>query len=214
MLWYTREASVAVYMSNLPMIWPLLREWFPCLRALTPRADRTCERQGPRTPVEARYTSSRSARWMTILSDKGASGRTTLHSSSLEPPPGIRPKDPRNDIEMAIRGEDSVESSKSGGYRSSKIFGDQPGAGGWHDISSIDEVMRIKTPSRCVSRVTTVENNFRLFQLGQEARDAVMNGTKAQTSFTVQEQVPNPPQSSHGGPAPEPWAPTGARSSW
>ena len=38
MLWYTREASVAVYVSNLPMIWPLLREWFPALRALTPGA--------------------------------------------------------------------------------------------------------------------------------------------------------------------------------
>ena len=36
MLWYMREASVAVYVSNLPMIWPLLREWFPSLRALTP----------------------------------------------------------------------------------------------------------------------------------------------------------------------------------
>lgn len=36
MLWYTREASVAVYVSNLPMIWPLLREWFPGLHALTP----------------------------------------------------------------------------------------------------------------------------------------------------------------------------------
>jgi hypothetical protein len=36
MLWYTREASVAVYVSNLPMIWPLLREYFPALRALTP----------------------------------------------------------------------------------------------------------------------------------------------------------------------------------
>ncbi|KAH7397543.1 hypothetical protein BKA64DRAFT_708232 [Cadophora sp. MPI-SDFR-AT-0126] len=36
MLWYTREASVAIYVSNLPMIWPLLREWFPSLRALTP----------------------------------------------------------------------------------------------------------------------------------------------------------------------------------
>ncbi|KAL2070108.1 hypothetical protein VTL71DRAFT_14788 [Oculimacula yallundae] len=36
MLWYTREASVAIYVSNLPMIWPLLREWFPSLKALTP----------------------------------------------------------------------------------------------------------------------------------------------------------------------------------
>lgn len=36
MLWYTREASVAVYVSNLPLIWPLLREYFPALKALTP----------------------------------------------------------------------------------------------------------------------------------------------------------------------------------
>lgn len=31
MLWYTRESSVAVYVGNLPLIWPLLREWFPAL---------------------------------------------------------------------------------------------------------------------------------------------------------------------------------------
>ena len=36
MLWYTREASTAVYVSNLPLIWPLFREWFPCIRSLTP----------------------------------------------------------------------------------------------------------------------------------------------------------------------------------
>lgn len=36
MMWYVREASVAVYVSNLPMIWPLLREWFPFLSGLTP----------------------------------------------------------------------------------------------------------------------------------------------------------------------------------
>jgi len=35
MLWYTREASVAVYVANLPLIWPLLREWFPFLRNLS-----------------------------------------------------------------------------------------------------------------------------------------------------------------------------------
>jgi hypothetical protein len=35
MLWYTREASVAVYVANLPLIWPLLREWFPLLRNAT-----------------------------------------------------------------------------------------------------------------------------------------------------------------------------------
>ncbi len=35
MLWYTREASVAVWVANLPMIWPLMREWLPFLRSMT-----------------------------------------------------------------------------------------------------------------------------------------------------------------------------------
>jgi hypothetical protein len=35
MLWYTREASVAVYVANLPGIWPLLREHIRFLRENT-----------------------------------------------------------------------------------------------------------------------------------------------------------------------------------
>ncbi|KAJ9634386.1 hypothetical protein H2199_009044 [Coniosporium tulheliwenetii] len=35
MFWYTREASVAVWVANLPMIWPLMREWLPFLRSMT-----------------------------------------------------------------------------------------------------------------------------------------------------------------------------------
>jgi hypothetical protein len=46
MLWYTREASVAVYVSNLPMIWPLLRQWFPFLRNLTPGNRTTSANRG------------------------------------------------------------------------------------------------------------------------------------------------------------------------
>lgn len=210
MLWYIREASVAVYMSNLPMIWPLLREWFPCLRALTPGAGRTYERQNRRTAATSRYVSRRSARRMTILSGK-ASGSTTLRSPSLEPAPGIHPKDPTYDIEMAIRGVDSDEDSKSGKHRS-RYLGDQPRNGGWHDASSIDEIVRVKTPPRSVSRATTVESGFRFLQLEQEARDVVMSGIKVQTSFSVQEETATPPQSSQGGPSPEPWAPT--RGDW
>ena len=37
MLWYTREASVAVYVANMPMIWPLLREYIPFLRSIASR---------------------------------------------------------------------------------------------------------------------------------------------------------------------------------
>lgn len=46
MLWYVREASVAMYVSNLPMIWPLLRDWFPCLRKLTPGGASSYGRSG------------------------------------------------------------------------------------------------------------------------------------------------------------------------
>lgn len=46
MLWYTREASVAVYVSNLPMIWPLLREYFPVLRGITPGQKSSLPNQG------------------------------------------------------------------------------------------------------------------------------------------------------------------------
>jgi len=35
MLWYIREASVAVCVTNVPLIWPLLREWFSFLRQLS-----------------------------------------------------------------------------------------------------------------------------------------------------------------------------------
>lgn len=34
MKWYFREASVAVYVSNLPTVWPLVREIFPSLGRL------------------------------------------------------------------------------------------------------------------------------------------------------------------------------------
>jgi hypothetical protein len=36
MLWYIRESSVAVWVTNLPLIWPLLRDTFPMLRSFTP----------------------------------------------------------------------------------------------------------------------------------------------------------------------------------
>lgn len=32
--WYVREASVAINVSNIPAVWPLLRDWVPCLRYL------------------------------------------------------------------------------------------------------------------------------------------------------------------------------------
>ncbi len=41
MNWYFREASVAVYVTNLPTIWPLLREIFPRLQTWGSRSKTT-----------------------------------------------------------------------------------------------------------------------------------------------------------------------------
>lgn len=206
MLWYIREASVAVYTSNLPMIWPLLRDWFPCLRALTPGADRTEERRAARAAMTSRYASRRYTRRTTNFSSK-ASGGTTLRSPSLDPAPGIHPKDPTYDIEMAIQGVESDDETKRSMYKRKELE-DRIGVGGWHDTSSVDHIVRIKTPPRSISRATTVESDLRYLQMEQEARDMVMmGGIQVKTSFSVQEEVATPPQSSHGGPSPEPWAP-------
>ncbi|KAI3393434.1 hypothetical protein diail_4270 [Diaporthe ilicicola] len=206
MLWYVREASVAVYMSNLPMIWPLLREWFPCLRALTPGAGKTYERQAKRTTALtsiARYGARRSTWRMNILSGKASGGTTTVRSPSQDPAPDIHWKDPTYDVEMATRGVESEEDAKSGKYSSSTDLEDQPGIGGWHDTSSIYQIVRVTTPPRTISRATTVDSNFRYLQMEQEARDRVMmGGIQVKTSFSVEEET--------AAPSPKPWSRTKA----
>ena len=48
MNWYFREASVAVYVTNLPAVWPLLREIFPRLQTWGSRTKVT-HKSGDRT---------------------------------------------------------------------------------------------------------------------------------------------------------------------
>jgi len=74
MLWYTREASVAVYVSNLPMIWPFLREYFPVLRALTPGQKSSVSNQGPSFTVRSRPKNTSGAR---VLSGSFGDSRIT-----------------------------------------------------------------------------------------------------------------------------------------
>ena len=63
MLWYIREASTAMYVANLPMIWPLLREWFPYLRDMTPghRSNSSNRRTGTTSMCGMRRTGPNSA---------------------------------------------------------------------------------------------------------------------------------------------------------
>lgn len=47
MPWYVREASTAMYVANLPLIWPLLREWFPWLRQVSTGYRSTSDQDKP-----------------------------------------------------------------------------------------------------------------------------------------------------------------------
>lgn len=86
MLWYTREASVAVYVSNLPLIWPMLREWFPLLKTFAPRS---------------RATASHGA--------KGDNGPSMSHKRLAEKVESQGSKDPiDNAITTTIRGHDEA----------------------------------------------------------------------------------------------------------
>lgn len=76
MLWYTREASVAVYVSNLPMIWPLLREYFPMLRALTPGQKSSLSHPGVSSTGRLRSTHASSGR--VLLRGSGDHRITTI----------------------------------------------------------------------------------------------------------------------------------------
>ena len=98
MLWYVREASTAMYVSNLPMIWPLLREWFPRLRRWAP---------GSRTPSKETRGASN---YLVHDTKSGAGGKTWKRS-------GIRHSivhlthlgsSKHNDFEM-LSGERDVE---------------------------------------------------------------------------------------------------------
>lgn len=78
MLWYTREASVAVYVANLPGIWPLLREHIRFLRDHT-NSYRTGASKTPRYGYGSQYGN---------MSSKGQRSRvrtfTNLESDEVE----------------------------------------------------------------------------------------------------------------------------------
>lgn len=61
MLWYTREASVAVYVANLPGIWPLLREHIRFLREHT-NSYRTGNSKTPKYGYGSQYGNMSSAK--------------------------------------------------------------------------------------------------------------------------------------------------------
>lgn len=95
MLWYTREASVAVYVSNLPLIWPLLRELFPILKSLAPRS-RAPMLQTPKYDL----TSSSQTRKPELFDQRTseAPSETALTSAFKKSDAGIAAELPSDDV--------------------------------------------------------------------------------------------------------------------
>lgn len=101
MLWYVREASVAVYVANLPMIWPLLREWIPFLGTVTStsyhRSTKGQNTQGRRQHRKGSQTLD----WATQKSQKAMASITGNNHQSRTPSSGSM--ESTYDLEMGIK---------------------------------------------------------------------------------------------------------------
>ncbi len=96
MFWYTREASVAVYVASLPGIWPLLREHIGFLRDHTTNLRSAVTKQNSsnygnlsKTSKSSRVSKSQRSRTHSIIPDSdevelGTSfGKSRVHSSEI-----------------------------------------------------------------------------------------------------------------------------------
>lgn len=74
MNWYFREASVAIYVTNAPAIWVLLREVFPKLQRLGASSRNRSRPTGESGMIVMNPTQSRASHWkdMMKLSGRGA----------------------------------------------------------------------------------------------------------------------------------------------
>ncbi|KAG9232690.1 hypothetical protein BJ875DRAFT_71802 [Amylocarpus encephaloides] len=117
MLWYIRESSVAVYVSNLPMIWPLVREYFPVLKRFTP-GQKSSSKEGGRSygtgsssKIPIKGKAIRIVDGPSTPSDKDfkASVTTTIHGKIVSEPSlsDYEGSSRDGDLEMANMGESS-----------------------------------------------------------------------------------------------------------
>lgn len=211
MLWYIREASVAVYVSNLPMIWPLLRDWFPGLKYLSPGLGGTRKRCGRSRSYgngaagSAHYT-SKSATPMKISSSttmstrQGGGGRfpNSTHESILA---GIKRKGSmvHDDIEMAMAAhglsmDNVVESdeeelkprsySRAGTSRSRSSTRRSSGPG-WS--------VRVHSPAmmmRADGQPEALDKSLKLAKTDLEAREkALSGGIQVRTVVEITEEM-------------------------
>jgi hypothetical protein len=114
MNWYFREASVAMYVTNLPTIWPLLRDVFPYLqtwgtrtKASNASGDTPWVSSGSRARINSRDFS------MKPYSKKASHAESQERINDSESSKSLDPQDPRTieihrDVSFMVRSE-SVE---------------------------------------------------------------------------------------------------------
>jgi hypothetical protein len=101
MFWYTREASVAFYVSNLPCVWPLLREALPALKSWTPGfiSSSAYKRRGASTTALTARTRTRTRN--TQISNLGLSRRSMDDFHAIIEP--TRPKEAKTTTNVHTR---------------------------------------------------------------------------------------------------------------
>jgi hypothetical protein len=100
MLWYVREASVAVYVANLPMIWPLLREWIPFLGTISSTSYHRSTKNNQNNPTRRQHRKgSLTLDWAAQKSQRAMASITGNPSRS----PSSRSAESAYDLEMGVK---------------------------------------------------------------------------------------------------------------
>jgi len=142
MLWYVREASVAVYVSNLPMIWPLMREWFPFLRTLTPA--------GAAYPT-SELAGAGGSKMRPDGTGTGAGAASASRSRALEEGRGGL-ADPRRSAAPPSRGRRGSAGTLDTDYGVDIEMRSRPAPGKDVDSSSTEEIVRADSSDGSVGR--------------------------------------------------------------
>ncbi|TKX25363.1 hypothetical protein C1H76_2367 [Elsinoe australis] len=114
MYWYIREASVAVYVANIPCIWPLIREIVPGLKSVF--GGTTSKTSKPTTGFSKTATFMRSGRHGTVRELDDIEGNPRMDSKGMAEPVILaqektRHSDEHNLLSGGIKAETTIEMS-------------------------------------------------------------------------------------------------------
>lgn len=209
MLWYVREASVAVYVSNLPMIWPLLREWFPSLKAMSPGF------------VRSRYTGSgRRKGNMVKMAPYGESQGSTMKMSGVVRVVSVatldaaglnnnrRSQEPYDDdieMAMAVHGvgihdtEVGNMSDEDDEFRSGARSVAWPGSERTASLGSGEKgwpFARLQVPRKTSTgkpeSIKSRDADFKMLTMEEQAKQKVIKGIQVHTVVEVREEQAGP----------------------